>query len=76
MHSLQGFHFLAFSQLTAFAKILAVLVFQVPLGPQSKYAQTVLPVSTAFCKVFFTKSCPTKFSKSLGLYLRYSAIYK
>jgi len=61
---LQGFHFSRFSQLTAFAKILAVLVFPVHLGQHKRYAPTVLFSATAFCKVFFTNSCPTKDLKS------------
>jgi len=69
-HSLQGFQFSGFLQLTAFAKILAVLVFPVHLGQHNKYAPTVLSLATAFCKVFFTNSCPTKDLKSCGLYFR------
>lgn len=37
-HSLQGSAMGAFSQLTAFAKILAAVVFPVPRGPENKYA--------------------------------------
>jgi len=35
-HFKQGFHFFGDMQLTAFANILAVEVFHVPLGPQNK----------------------------------------
>ena len=37
-HSLQGLPSTGFSQLTALAKIFAILVFPVPLVPQNKYA--------------------------------------
>ncbi|MDP2396479.1 MAG: hypothetical protein Q8S84_08530 [bacterium] len=72
LHCKQGFQFCGFSQLIAFAIILAVEVLPVHLGQHNKYAHTVLLSDTAFCKVSFTNDCHTKFLKSAGLYFRYN----
>jgi len=61
-----------FSQLSALARIRAVVVFPVPLGPQNKYAWAGFPADSAFRSVRQMWSCPMTSSKVWGRYFRYS----
>ena len=47
---------MGFKQLTAFEKILAILVFPVPLGPLKIYACDILSFKILFLITFFTTS--------------------
>ena len=63
------------SQLSAFAKIFAVLVLPVPRGPAKRYAWPIWPLVIAFASVRLICSCPTRSLNVCGLHFRYSAIY-
>lgn len=64
-HSLHKSPFIGLMQLTAFAKILAILVFPTPLGPAKIYACAILSSKILFLRIFTTISCPTTSSNFL-----------
>ena len=55
-HSLQGLAVGPCSQFRAFARIFAVLVLPVPLGPANKYACAIRPVVKALLNAILTAS--------------------
>ena len=60
----------AFEQLSALARMRAVVVLPTPRAPESRNAWPILPRSSAFCSVRVTVVCPTTSSKDVGRYLR------
>jgi hypothetical protein len=57
-----------FEQFNAFARILAVDVLPIPLGPEKIYACAALLVEIAFFSIRAIGSCPTRSSKVCGLH--------
>ena len=62
-------------QFIAFARILAMVVLPVPLGPENKIAWATLPDIIALDKVWVTCSCFTTSLNICGRYLRASTRY-
>ena len=67
LHWLHGSPSIGFSQLTALAKILAIVVFPIPRKPLNIYACEVLFYATAFFKVLIICFWPITSPKFLGL---------
>ncbi len=63
------------SQLMAFAKMRAVVVFPTPRCPQKRYECASRPVSTALRSVLAKAACPTIDLNVDGRYLRADTIY-
>ena len=72
-HWLHGSPSCKSKQFTAFAKILAELVFPVPLGPQNRYACAKRSARIAFFSVVLIWSCPRTSAKVWGRNTRYRA---
>jgi hypothetical protein len=71
LHSLHGTAdgvSLLASQFTVLARILATVVFPVPLGPEKRMAWARRPEVMALARVVVTWACPTTSSKVWGLY--------
>ncbi len=60
----------AFAQLSALARIRAVVVFPTPRAPERRKAWPIFPRSRAFRSVRVTFVCPTTSSNDVGRYLR------
>src|SRR5579864_1159639 len=67
-HTLQGSAPLRFSQLSAFAKIRAMVVLPEPRGPENKYACDTELSFKAFTNVWTTCVCPMMSENVCGRY--------
>src|SRR5918999_2112175 len=74
-HTPHGFGVGPFSQLSALARMRAVLVLPVPRGPVNRYACATRSSFIAFASVLVTCSCPRISPKVWDLYLRYRERY-
>ena len=75
IHLLQGVGVGPFSQFRAFARILAVVVLPIPLGPQKRYAWATLSCFIAFLRVVVICSWPITSSNVCGRHFLASTIY-
>jgi hypothetical protein len=61
---------IAVRQLSAIARIRAIVVFPIPRCPEKMYPCAIRPCSSAFAKVRVTWSCPITSENRCGRYLR------